>query len=54
MNSCRLFEEDVTIEEVLDAYENGWELEINDGKVKKARLVIKESTYEGFKGVIFW
>lgn len=54
MNSCRLFDEDVTIEEVLDAYANGWELEINDGKVVKARLVVKESTYEGFKGVIFW
>lgn len=54
MDSNRLFDEDVTIEEVLEAHKNGWEIEINDGKVSKVRLIIKDSTYEGIKGVIFW
>lgn len=54
MGGDRLFDEDVTIEEVLEAYDNGWEIEINDGKVSKIRLNLNKATYEGFKGVIFW
>ena len=49
-----MFDEDVTIEEILEFHKHGWEIEINDGKVSKVRLVVKDSDYEGIKGVIFW
>lgn len=45
----RLFDENVTIEEVEELWKQGWEIEINNGVVTKARLLVKEATYEGVK-----